>query len=153
MPLEVGCNFTVYENKNILLVSSHYHTQTKLALFLLNILGSSWSHCQKIYRLPPGNMIVVVKMQFSIFFYWLVPSSLLVMMPLDEYHGFLLMRSVKVGSGNGLVLISNKPFLDQCWSRFMSLYGVTSRRTYTNIRGDKLALMSKWWPSAVALNQ
>ena len=58
---------------------------------------------------PLGDLDVILKMEFSILFYWLVTSDLLMIMASDECHRTLLMISFNIGSGNGLVLSGNKP--------------------------------------------
>ena len=40
-----------------------------------------------------GDLNVILKMQFSVLFYWLVSSDLLMIMPSDECHRALLMIS------------------------------------------------------------
>ena len=42
---------------------------------------------------PLGDLNAILKMEFSILFYWLVSSDLLVIMPSDECHRILLMIS------------------------------------------------------------
>ena len=42
---------------------------------------------------PPGDLDTILKIEFSILFYWLVSSDLLMTMPSDECHRILLMIS------------------------------------------------------------
>ena len=53
----------------------------------------------------------ILKKQFSIIFYWLVSSDLLMIMPPDESHGTYWWW-VNIGSGNGSVPSGNKPLPD-----------------------------------------
>ena len=67
-------------------------------------LSNSHSRFNSTYRLsvshrrftthwPLGDLNVILKMQFSILFYWMVSSDLLMIMPSDECHRTLLMIS------------------------------------------------------------
>ena len=57
---------------------------------------------------PVGDLDSVWKVLYSILFYWLVSSRLLMIMPLDECHGTYLKIS-QHGSGNGSVPSGNEP--------------------------------------------
>ena len=57
---------------------------------------------------PLGNLDAILKLQFSISFYWLISSYRLRIMPWDECQGTSTMIS-HIGSGNGLLPSGNKP--------------------------------------------
>ena len=57
-----------------------------------------------------GDLGAILKMLYSILFYWLVYSDLLVIMPSNEYHSPLRMK-INIGLGNALVPPGNRPLL------------------------------------------
>ena len=71
---------------------------------------------------PLGNLDAILKLQFSILFYWLVSSHRLMIMPSDECHGTSQSKLVKVMAW---CRQATSHYLSQCWPSSMSPYGVT----------------------------
>ena len=78
------------------------------------------SHC-KLTHWPLGDLDSLWKVLFSILFYWLVSSQLLMIMPSDECHGTYLSED----KSTLVQVMAWCHYLSQFWPRPPSPYGVT----------------------------
>ena len=72
-----------------------------------------------------GDLNAMSKMQFSILFYWLSSSDLLMIMASDECHRTLLIISHTLVQVMACCHQATHHYLSQCWPRLMSQYGIT----------------------------
>ena len=94
----------------------------KYCVHIACIAGQSGFHSYFKKPQTTGRSGCHSKMEFSILFYWLVCSDLLMLiMPSDKYHRTLLM-------------ISQAPshYLNQCWPRSPMPYGVTRPQRFNH---------------------
>ena len=96
---------------------------------------------------PLGNLDAILKLQFSISFYWLVSSQclmILVIMPWDECHGTLLVISQHC-AGNGLVPLGNKPLPEPMLTEFhVAIWRHQATMSKSNYFKDGLYYILRW---------
>ena len=111
------CWITLSKHKNILAYmlsyfsrwNSSWKTRTHLSC-IINTVGA-----YVLTHLSLGDLDAILKMRYSVLFYWLVPSNFLMIEP----HWWL----VSIGFGNSLVSSSNKPLPRPVLISSLSSYG------------------------------
>ena len=110
---------------------------TLLPKIIMNIYLTHW---------PLGDLDAILKLQFSISFYWLVSSHRLKIMPWDECYGNSQMMSTLV-QVMAWCRQATSHYLSQCWPSSMSPYGVTRPQWVKNKQGKSEGFDSCDWPS------
>ena len=92
-----------------------------LAWYIEMSIHASWTKDKRsLTHCPLGDLDVIVKMEFSILFYWLVSSNFPMIMSSDECHRVLLMIQVMAWCRQ-----ETSHYLNQCWPRSPMPYGIT----------------------------
>ena len=108
--------------------------------------GTLWHHKASVSltHWPLGDLNVISKMYFSIFFHWLVSSDFLMITPSDECH---IDKSTLV-QVMAWCRQATSHYQSQCWPRSVSPYNITRPQWVKLIHWRSGVIYSHWKPDA-----